>query len=349
MRCSNTRRGFTLIELLVVIAIIAVLIALLLPAVQAAREAARRSQCTNNLKQMALSAHNFESTMGGLPPGHGPKPTATIAGYATTYYQATGLVHTLRFLENTNIYNQFNIQHDMLSPVNTTAEKPTVGPFLCPSDPVSFIQFATTGGPNNYFMNIGANIYTQNQDPGTGGAFSFFQVTPSVDVGFPTSRFTDGTSNTALFGEIKRGEGNIGGNYKGIPLAPYHVMYDSSSWSDWGGQPSASNPNLPGQLNLPAGCATITTAAYYAGGAYYRDAPSFTSSYSHTVPPNNPQNDCVDMNNDAHVAARSYHPGGVNIAFCDGSVKFIKTSIAMTVWRAVGTRGGGEVVSADQY
>src|SRR6185437_7076905 len=99
----------------------------------------------------------------------------------------------------------------------------------------------------------------------------------------------------------------------------------------------------------PANCNAYITSAYYAGDAYYRDHPGFTSSYTHTAVPNSVRGDCMNPNNDAHVAARSYHPGGVNVGFCDGSVRFVKSSIALNIWRALGTRGGGEVLSSDSY
>jgi prepilin-type processing-associated H-X9-DG protein len=229
-----------------------------------------------------------------------------------------------------------------------------IGTYLCPSDPAVVYPMDC-----NYFQNRGANIYDQNTDPTTGGAFSFFipaSVTAgTLPPGLALSTFTDGTSNTAMWGEIQRGEipadqfTPAGAAYKGPPTKPYHVRYLNTSWGDWGGAPSASNPKPVGQLVPPADCGSNVTAAYYAGSEYYRDYPGFTSSYTHTAVPNSQVGDCMDPNNNAHVAARSYHPGGVNVVFTDGGVRFIKGSIALDVWRALGTRGGGEVISADAY
>jgi prepilin-type N-terminal cleavage/methylation domain-containing protein/prepilin-type processing-associated H-X9-DG protein len=351
---NASRRGFTLIELLVVIAIIAVLIALLLPAVQAAREAARRSQCINNLKQIGLSCHNFASSLGTLPPGHGPK-TVPSGSYTTAYYFSTAQVHVLSYLEETNKFNLYNISVDTLAPDNTTGQKIVVGSYLCPSDPTIDAAGggAAVGGQNNYFLNLGTNVNSQNTDPATGGAFNFY-ISPSIPAGVippgvSFAQIPDGTSNTAMWAEIKRGENSIAGNYKGNPLQPYHVRYLNTDWSAWGGAPSATTPVPVGLLVPPATCGSFITSAYYAGCAYYRDHPGFTSSYTHTAVPNSKLGDCMNPNNDAHVAARSYHPGGVNVAMCDGSVRFIKESIALTAWKALGSRGGGEVLSADSY
>ena len=139
-------------------------------------------------------------------------------------------------------------------------------------------------------MNLGINIDDQNTNSSTGGAFNFVipgnLATNVIPPGMAFADFTDGTSNTAMWAEIKRGENSIAGNYKGNPLKPWHVRYLNTSWSDWGGTPSSANPVVPGLLVPPASCGSFITAAYYAGDAYYRDEPGFTSNYVHTAVPN---------------------------------------------------------------
>src|SRR3954453_11660663 len=124
---TKPRPGFTLIELLVVIAIIGVLIALLLPAVQAAREAARRSQCTNNLKQLGLGLHNYHQGVGSFPMG-----SSRANGATWNNWSAQGLM--LPYMEQQAIYNAINFNWEVTQSVNTTAAYTTISSFLCPSD-----------------------------------------------------------------------------------------------------------------------------------------------------------------------------------------------------------------------
>jgi prepilin-type processing-associated H-X9-DG protein len=159
----------------------------------------------------------------------------------------------------------------------------------------------------------------------------------------PVSAITDGTSNTALFSETKRGYATttqtINGFIGGIPPTdPLNVYVVSSN----------DNFNPPQCTYLGPG---YYTRIIYRGQEYYRNLPQ-TGYYSHTMTPNNRWWDC-GINSSAfaqsHNAARSYHPGGVHVAFADGSVKFIKDSVSINPWRALGTRSGGEAISSDSY
>jgi prepilin-type N-terminal cleavage/methylation domain-containing protein/prepilin-type processing-associated H-X9-DG protein len=352
----KTRRGFTLIELLVVIAIIAVLIALLLPAVQSAREAARRMQCTNNLKQMTLAVHNFLSTNNTFPDGIGPFPTTSAGG---TRLSVQGLL--LPYLEQSAMYGAFNLSLDVNSTSqNDTARCQQVSAFLCPSDarggrsPGSRVYAASTGllGQSNYYGNNGATaaqIYgssatsypLQETNSNTLGVFNVsLDAAGNVSSKTGIALITDGTSNTALFSEIK---------ISMLPFpAPANVAGDPSTVYLPSGWNATTDNYIP-----QAACTGLpyNTRITYRGQQYYRGNIPELAYYNHTMTPNTRLLDCGDVTyfTSSHMAARSYHPGGVNTSFCDGSVKFIKESVNIVTWRALGTRSGGEVVSADSY
>jgi prepilin-type N-terminal cleavage/methylation domain-containing protein/prepilin-type processing-associated H-X9-DG protein len=371
-RCRKPLRGFTLIELLVVIAIIGVLIALLLPAVQSAREAARRAQCTNNLKQIALAALNFESTYGTLPPGLGPCGLLNNPSGGTCGGRATPLAQVLPFIENSAAYATFNFQIDLSlfgpNTINYTAQTALVSGFICPSDPYDvkmdgLLAYANYTGSlgNTASMEAGSGSFGfQETKGGALGVFNYRMNRTATRYNPPSSttlnpefrkasgetkisQIKDGTSNTAMFSETKRSfaaASTLAGS--GVALDDPMNVYIVSVVID--------NQVVP---NAPQGCfygmANYSTRIYYRGQQYYRAIPQ-NGYYSHTLTPNTRLFDCGSSNYiQSHNAARSYHPGGVNVSMCDGSVRFVKDGIAENVWRAVGSRAGGEVVSADQF
>jgi prepilin-type N-terminal cleavage/methylation domain-containing protein/prepilin-type processing-associated H-X9-DG protein len=334
VRCRNRfPAGFTLVELLVVIAIIAVLVGLLLPAVQAARESARRTSCVNHLRQLGIAAQNHHDSKGGLPPGAESRPWASSPNNAWTFYRWSSLAHLAPFVEEANALAVLDLSIPLyasnleVTPANKRGIAQVISLFLCPSD---LEQVVSPGfGPTNYVACSGT---------GAGGGTPFdtdgvFYVNSHTRL----AEITDGTSHTALMSE------SILGNPKGTPLArDPEVDY---KWSLSAPLTDTFCANTP-QWNVsdPRGFAWVS--------GEYRCA-----SYNHYDTPNTSKPDCLgtrlgggpqfQFSAYGWRAARSRHPGGVNVLLVDGAVRPVNDDVDPVVWRALSTRAGDEVIGGD--
>jgi prepilin-type N-terminal cleavage/methylation domain-containing protein/prepilin-type processing-associated H-X9-DG protein len=346
----NTRpRGFTLIELLVVIAIIAVLIALLLPAVQAAREAARRSQCVNNLKQLGLAVQNYHDTNNVIPPTAMQIASGTPTGQTNNFAMKPRL---LPYLEQNAVYNALNwmLRYDTdTTRSNATARTTLINTLICPSD--ADVPCGTTAVPGTVAGQIGYTSYPNNIGVlylNNGGLFdgpAYVLGLTSFGGNVSMASITDGTSSTVIFSEFIRGD------YRTSTLGPHQTYL-------------ATGQNIPSAaLNLQplvAACsasnvaAELGTATYdwdEKGGEWLDHNCGMGGGYSHIMLPNT--HACFFANATGPsttysvIAASSNHPGGVNVGFLDGSVRFVKNSVSPATWQAIATKAGGEIVSAD--
>ncbi len=353
---SRPQRGFTLIELLVVIAIIGVLIALLLPAVQAAREAARRAQCTNNLKQLALAANNYESTNGCFPGNTYEAPCSSC------YQNFSAFVRLLPFTEQGPLYNAVNFSWTDYDAPNITVHGIKIATLACPSDPWSPSQISPntpnasfnfnmkTLPPGTWQQQFTSYAVNNGTFPDPGFRMYYMSSTPQeyqmlngviyADSAVKIAEITDGTSNTMIFGEHAK-----------MLMAKFNPTYQNSDMS-W-------------------------------------DSPQHYDTTFATLFPLNVQSNNQNLAGGSvsyyfSQGATSMHPGGANFAFCDGSVHFLKNSInswsyasgngphgsplpvgvtysnyawnltlaasqSMGVYQKLSTRAGNEVISSDSY
>jgi prepilin-type N-terminal cleavage/methylation domain-containing protein/prepilin-type processing-associated H-X9-DG protein len=350
--------AFTLIELLVVIAIIAVLIALLLPAVQAAREAARRAQCTNNLKQLGLAVHNYLSQNNVLPSQSLYKPGAPAQGESWDFTTGWPLA-ILSQLEQQPLSNAYNFSRgffvggNFATGPNTTVTLTQLSFLVCPSDGLAqrpFAPLATTG----YMGNFGGPGVIKRWT-GTIVPVGWPGATAAGPVGLEA--ITDGTSNTAMFGERLIGLQTGTNVYKSSGINAKRVIFlGTNGPAADTGDPNIARSWLQQTQALP-GTTPAQPDSYWIGFGWGIGYPICTTNvYNHYGQPNSlSYTNSTEASSDpcygsyGVATATSNHPGGVNIGFADGSVKFIKDSVNLQTWWALGTRNGGEVISADSY
>ncbi|HOP76198.1 MAG TPA: DUF1559 domain-containing protein [Thermogutta sp.] len=344
-RCGRKPRwGFTLVELLVVIAIIGILIALLLPAVQAAREAARRSQCTNNLKQLALAMQNYHDVYTRFPARQAGSGHQNTGSNDTHRGRLSGWVAVCPYMEQQSLYDQINALPHQAPWNNTSWYNVNIPALNCPSDPASTPPTGTARGTVTYCMNGGDSpIDSFNNPPSSTsirGVFHVFQWSSMAEI-------SDGTSNTALISERLRPRaqnslGNVVGLSLGTNPLACRAAYDASQ-----------KKYITGSFisDTPPGFRWADGAAWFAG---------FTT----ILPPNSAScANAADHWERGIYTPSSRHPGGVNVAFADGSVRFVSetvdtgnlgtdfpsvTSGGMSpygVWGALGTKSGGETAS----
>jgi prepilin-type N-terminal cleavage/methylation domain-containing protein/prepilin-type processing-associated H-X9-DG protein len=348
---AGTRRGFTLIELLVVIAIIAVLIALLLPAVQAAREAARRIQCVNNMKQLGLAMHNYTTANGVLPPGvitASNCPRDIFVGCQNTPW----FILMLPQFEQQALANSFNYSlgpEGPLVPVplgyfaNSTTTAVKLASFQCPSDGDSDYKVAPTiaggimSGPTvskgNYGVSWGNTYWGQDQpnpatvltNPAGGGPVTFLPSAFGFNGNIGFASIVDGLSATVFMSELLKG-----------------TLYDQRGvlWSTAMGAGSFCSRFTPDHFDdiyrLESGFDLLTSS-------------DVCDSQPGRMLPCNAAAAGADQRRRALAGAKSRHPGGVNTMLGDGSVRFVKATIASPIWVALNSISGGEVLDASSY
>ncbi|MBM4069226.1 MAG: DUF1559 domain-containing protein [Planctomycetes bacterium] len=336
------RRGFTLIELLVVIAIIAVLIALLVPAVQKVREAAGRTHCLNNLKQIGLAIHNYEGSLKVYPPSFENPPGVVLSGNNGSW-SIHGRI--LPFVEQDNAYKMINLNMAWDAQLASGVPTMRIPIYFCPQE--MYDQVRTKGGapfvyPHTYGFNFGT-WHVWNPATNEGGDGSFY---PNSRLK-PAASFPDGLSNTLCAAEVKA-------------FTPYF-----RNTADPGPVP----PNDPAALSGWATGAQFklgTTINDNTGHTEWPDGRVHHSGFTTTFTPNTfvkyvPSNGMtydVDYNSRqegqsatqityAAVTSRSHHGSIVNILLMDGSARAVTSTISLTTWRALGTRGGSEVIGND--
>ena len=341
-KTNRESNGFTLVELLVVIAIIGILIGMLIPAVQSVREAARRASCSNNIRQIVLSAHNYESAQKRLPPSY----ELDFGGLATGNGSWSIHAQLLPFCEQANAYNQIDFSQAWSDPVNVATGVPTtrIPMYQCPSEVNDTVRLDTSTGepkvyPQNYGFNFGSWLVydPENGQKGDG----LFYVNAKV----PFSAVFDGQSNTLCVAEVKAFTSYTRNTQDPGPEPP--------TVSDFFVNFSAEDIKLGPSLHQNTGHTEWCDGRVHHSGFTTVFTPNTFVPFEHEGATYD-----IDINSEkegnsttkptyAAITSRSYHPGVVNTGLLDGSTKTMSESINQSVWRSMGTIAGGEVVDQD--
>lgn len=316
------RSGFTLVELLVVVTIIGILIALLLPAVQAAREAARRMQCGNNLKQIGVAMHAHHGARSHFPPGSIWPPNASASNPIGTVdgAESTWVTFLLPYMEQNNVYSTIDwtkgFGYAWYAPLgypNRIVTQVFFPSMSCPSsNPVNReALWYGAWARGNYAANNGHGPQTEwDTAPSGRMAGVFFLERKPVELGgMESSEIRDGLSNTAFVSEVLTISGSVGGNedVRGVMQYPEGPFYHDNH---------TPNDRTPDEVR-PGYCVTDPAA------------PCVASSSERAV----------------IMTARSAHPGGVNLLLGDGSTRFVNDSTFLTLWQALSSPAGAEIIS----
>ncbi len=332
---NRKQMGFTLIELLVVIAIIAILIALLLPAVQQAREAARRTQCKNNLKQIGLALHNYMDVHNTLPSGGVYGESVSMLWSAQTMILPFLDQGNLRGLINTNFPLLMTVggQSNQVHPDNAAGVKTHLAVYKCPTDPGGVFdddRFA----PTNYLTCMGSGVnggIDMRSETGVlpDGSFYRNSRTRAAD-------FVDGMSNTIVMAERTIGQGGtVAASTPATALDPRKVTLLAIDWA------------VPGTIPIDEAshCNSASPSAWLSTANHrYVEGALSSALYNHHFPPNYKGFDCIRNYSTGYKSARSYHTGIVNTLLGDGAVRSVSDSVDLTLWKALSTRAGQEIV-----